>query len=45
MQSVFNIKTEEKDESEEQKEKKHKTFVQKYEKQIKHFGEVVPRVG
>uniref|UniRef100_A0A8C3FCF5 Hsp90 co-chaperone Cdc37 n=3 Tax=Emydidae TaxID=8476 RepID=A0A8C3FCF5_CHRPI len=36
--SVVNVKPEEEDESEEQKEKKHKTFVEKYEKQIKHFG-------
>uniref|UniRef100_A0A1W7RGQ6 Hsp90 co-chaperone Cdc37 n=1 Tax=Agkistrodon contortrix contortrix TaxID=8713 RepID=A0A1W7RGQ6_AGKCO len=36
--SVFNVKTEQDVESEEQKEKKHKTFVEKYEKQIKHFG-------
>uniref|UniRef100_A0A8D0L220 Hsp90 co-chaperone Cdc37 n=1 Tax=Sphenodon punctatus TaxID=8508 RepID=A0A8D0L220_SPHPU len=36
--SVFNVKAEpEGEESEEQKEKKHKTFVEKYEKQIKHF--------
>lgn len=27
------------EETEEQKEQKHKTFVEKYEKQIKHFGE------
>lgn len=36
--SVLNIKPEEKEASEEQKEEKHKTFVEKYEKQIKHFG-------
>ncbi|XP_015270449.1 PREDICTED: hsp90 co-chaperone Cdc37 [Gekko japonicus] len=37
--SVFNVKAESpEEESEEQKEKKHKTFVEKYEKQIKHFG-------
>lgn len=33
------MKPEEKEETEEQKEKKHKTFVERYEKQIKHFGE------
>lgn len=27
------------EESEEVREQKHKTFVEKYEKQIKHFGE------
>ncbi|XP_019731367.1 hsp90 co-chaperone Cdc37 [Hippocampus comes] len=36
--SVVNIKPEVLEESEEDKEKKHKTFVEKYEKQIKHFG-------
>uniref|UniRef100_UPI00398E63F2 hsp90 co-chaperone Cdc37 n=1 Tax=Pristiophorus japonicus TaxID=55135 RepID=UPI00398E63F2 len=37
--SLFNIKAEPtKPETEEDKEKKHKTFVEKYEKQIKHFG-------
>ncbi|XP_030636428.1 hsp90 co-chaperone Cdc37 [Chanos chanos] len=36
--SVVNIKPEGKEESEEEKEAKHKTFVEKYEKQIKHFG-------
>lgn len=28
------------EESEEVREQKHKTFVEKYEKQIKHFGEL-----
>ena len=28
------------EESEEAREQKHKTFVEKYEKQIKHFGEL-----
>ncbi|XP_047658927.1 hsp90 co-chaperone Cdc37 isoform X1 [Tachysurus fulvidraco] len=36
--SVLNIKPEVKEETEEEKEKKHKTFVEKYETQIKHFG-------
>ncbi|XP_066515994.1 hsp90 co-chaperone Cdc37 [Hoplias malabaricus] len=36
--SVLNIKPEVKEETEEEKEQKHKTFVEKYEKQIKHFG-------
>ncbi|XP_072925508.1 hsp90 co-chaperone Cdc37 [Hemitrygon akajei] len=37
--SVFNVKPESTQvETEEDKEKKHKTFVEKYEKQIKHFG-------
>ncbi|XP_072420527.1 hsp90 co-chaperone Cdc37 [Chiloscyllium punctatum] len=37
--SVINITPESsKVETEEDKEKKHKTFVEKYEKQIKHFG-------
>lgn len=36
--SVVNIKPEVKEETEEEKEQKHKTFVEKYEKQIKHFG-------
>ncbi|XP_047658935.1 hsp90 co-chaperone Cdc37-like isoform X2 [Tachysurus fulvidraco] len=35
--SVLNIKPEVKEETEEEKEKKHKTFVEKYETQIKHF--------
>lgn len=43
MQSVVNIKPQVAEESEEDKEKKHKTFVEKYEKQIKHFGEERPR--
>ncbi|XP_022518966.2 hsp90 co-chaperone Cdc37 [Astyanax mexicanus] len=36
--SVLNVKPEVKEETEEEKEEKHKTFVEKYEKQIKHFG-------
>ncbi|KAK6468841.1 hsp90 co-chaperone Cdc37-like [Huso huso] len=36
--SVFNVKPEDKEETEEEKEQKHKTFVEKYEKAIKHFG-------
>ncbi|XP_009863796.1 PREDICTED: hsp90 co-chaperone Cdc37, partial [Apaloderma vittatum] len=36
--SVFNVKPEEKEETEEQKEKKHLSFVERNEKQIKHFG-------
>ncbi|KAG7491309.1 hypothetical protein MATL_G00002200 [Megalops atlanticus] len=36
--SVLNIKPEVKEETEEEKEEKHRTFVEKYEKQIKHFG-------
>lgn len=31
------------EESEEVREQKHKTFVEKYEKQIKHFGELGAR--
>ncbi|XP_045401577.1 hsp90 co-chaperone Cdc37 isoform X1 [Lemur catta] len=38
-QSMVNIKPEKAEEdSEEVREQKHKTFVEKYEKQIKHFG-------
>ncbi|XP_056308715.1 hsp90 co-chaperone Cdc37 [Danio aesculapii] len=37
--SVVNVKPEQKQETEEEKEEKHKTFVEKHEKQIKHFGE------
>lgn len=37
-QSIVNVKPETKEETEEEKEEKHKTFVEKYEKQIKHFG-------
>ncbi|CAB1344121.1 unnamed protein product [Coregonus sp. 'balchen'] len=37
-QSVLNIKPEPTEETEEQKEEKHQTFVEKHEKQIKHFG-------
>ncbi|XP_072509048.1 hsp90 co-chaperone Cdc37 [Notamacropus eugenii] len=36
--SVFNIKPDKEEDSEEQKEQKHKTFVEKHEKQIKHFA-------
>ncbi|XP_054614352.1 hsp90 co-chaperone Cdc37 [Dunckerocampus dactyliophorus] len=36
--SIVNVKPEAVEESEEEKEKKHKTFVEKYEKEIKHFG-------
>ncbi|MBN3277060.1 CDC37 protein, partial [Polyodon spathula] len=36
--SVFNVKPEVKEETEEEKEQKHKTFVEKYEKEIRHFG-------
>uniref|UniRef100_A0A3Q2NPI2 Hsp90 co-chaperone Cdc37 n=1 Tax=Fundulus heteroclitus TaxID=8078 RepID=A0A3Q2NPI2_FUNHE len=36
--SVVNVKSEAGEETEEEKEQKHKTFVEKYEKQIKHFG-------
>lgn len=39
-QSMVNTKPEKaEEESEEVREQKHKTFVEKYEKQIKHFGE------
>ena len=38
-QSLVNSKPDASEETEEQKEKKHKTFVEKYEKEIKHFGE------
>ena len=37
-QSVFNAKPDPSEETEEEKEQKHKTFVEKYEKDIKHFG-------
>jgi len=36
--SVVNVKPDIGEETEEQKEEKHKTFVEKYEKEIKHFG-------
>ncbi|XP_063056043.1 hsp90 co-chaperone Cdc37 [Engraulis encrasicolus] len=36
--SVVNAKPDTQDETEEEKEEKHKSFVEKYEKQIKHFG-------
>ncbi|XP_040917728.1 hsp90 co-chaperone Cdc37 [Toxotes jaculatrix] len=36
--SIVNVKPESREETEEEKEEKHKTFVEKYEKQIKHFG-------
>ncbi|XP_053194754.1 hsp90 co-chaperone Cdc37 [Scomber japonicus] len=36
--SVVNVKPDNVEETEEEKEQKHKTFVEKYEKQIKHFG-------
>lgn len=36
--SIVNVKPENAEETEEEKEQKHKTFVEKYEKQIKHFG-------
>ncbi|KAA0721643.1 Hsp90 co-chaperone [Triplophysa tibetana] len=36
--SVVNVKPEVKEETEEEKEQKHKSFVEKNEKQIKHFG-------
>ncbi|XP_061905818.1 hsp90 co-chaperone Cdc37-like [Entelurus aequoreus] len=36
--SIVNLKLEAEEESEEDKEKKHKSFVEKYEKEIKHFG-------
>ncbi|KAM6966507.1 hsp90 co-chaperone Cdc37 [Tautogolabrus adspersus] len=36
--SIVNINPETAEETEEQKEQKHKTFVEKNEKQIKHFG-------
>ncbi|XP_070704409.1 hsp90 co-chaperone Cdc37 [Pempheris klunzingeri] len=36
--SVVNATPDTSEETEEQKELKHKTFVEKYEKQIKHFG-------
>lgn len=37
-QSIVNVKPDNVEETEEEKEQKHKTFVEKYEKQIKHFG-------
>ncbi|XP_062398230.1 hsp90 co-chaperone Cdc37 [Sardina pilchardus] len=36
--SVVNIKPEGEEETEDQKEEKHKSFVEKHEKEIKHFG-------
>lgn len=40
LQSIVNVKPESHEETEEEKEQKHKTFVEKYEKQIKHFGKI-----
>jgi cell division cycle protein 37 len=37
--SILNIKPEVTEETEEQKEEKHQTFVDKHKKEIKHFGE------
>lgn len=37
-QSVLNINTVAGEETEEEKVEKHKTFVEKYAKEIKHFG-------
>lgn len=43
-QSMVNTKPEKAEEdSEEAREQKHKTFVEKYEKQIKHFGKFLRR--
>lgn len=36
--SIVNVKPDPSEETEEEKEQKHKTFVEKNEKQIKHFG-------
>ncbi|KAL7378692.1 hypothetical protein ABVT39_017399 [Epinephelus coioides] len=36
--SIVNVKPDSSEETEEEKERKHKTFVEKYEKEIKHFG-------
>ncbi|KAM3863741.1 hsp90 co-chaperone Cdc37-like [Diretmus argenteus] len=36
--SVVNVKPDPSEETEEERETKHKTFVEKYEKEIKHFG-------
>ncbi|XP_067296529.1 hsp90 co-chaperone Cdc37 [Pseudorasbora parva] len=36
--SVVNVKPDREEETEEQKEEKHRTFVEKHEQQIKHFG-------
>ncbi|XP_042341917.1 hsp90 co-chaperone Cdc37 isoform X1 [Plectropomus leopardus] len=36
--SVLNVKLETKEETQEEKVEKHKTFVEKYAKEIKHFG-------
>ncbi|XP_072513742.1 hsp90 co-chaperone Cdc37 [Salminus brasiliensis] len=36
--SVLNVKPDVEEETEEEKEEKHKSFVEKYEKQMKHFG-------
>ncbi|XP_028268802.1 hsp90 co-chaperone Cdc37 [Parambassis ranga] len=36
--SIVNVKPDNTEETEEEKEQKHKTFVEKYEKEIKHFG-------
>lgn len=38
-QSIVNVKPDPSEETEEEKEQKHKSFVDKYEKEIKHFGE------
>lgn len=36
--SIVNVRPDRVEETEEQKEQKHKTFVEKHEKQLKHFG-------
>lgn len=41
-QSVLNITTVADEETEEQKVEKHKTFVEKHTKEIKHFGRLLP---
>lgn len=38
LQSVLNVKPAEKEETEENKVERHKTFVEKHAKEIKHFG-------
>lgn len=45
-QSMVNTKPEKAEEdSEEAREQKHKTFVEKYEKQIKHFGKFLHKAS
>ena len=42
-QSVVNVIPDSTEATEEEKEQKHKTFVEKNEKQIKHFGKNIKK--